>query len=384
MYFKIACFCFLLLSPILAIADQEADKAQQLTELRQKMSAVKQTMAANQQTLSKEEKALQKVETDLGRSTSILRKLNSKLSAIKKKIAGLKNKQGDLKNQITQQKHNLAEQLRSAHVMGKQQQIKLLLNQEDPNKLSRVMKYYDIFNQTRIENVRTLKVAITELSQVEEQLASEKLALTPVVESRAAEQQTLLQSKKKRSVVLASLQKRLKEGGSELKRLQDNEKRLANLLVSIRQAIETIPIAESKNKAFQSLKGKLRWPLKGALHKRFGSARKSGRLDGVLISAREGTTIRSISHGRVVFADWLRGYGLLLIIDHGESYLSLYAFNESLYKDVGDWVEEGESVATVGISGGQQKAGLYFGIRKNGKPVNPTHWCRAVKKGRVG
>ena len=368
----------------MAASDQEADKAQQLTELRQKMSAVKQAMAANQQSLSKEEKALQKVETDLGRSTSILRKLNSKLSAIKKKIAGLQNKQVELKGQINLQKHNLAEQLRSAHVMGKQQQIKLLLNQEDPNKLSRVMKYYDIFNQARIENVRALKVAIIDLGQVEEQLASEKLALTPVVESRAAEQQALLQSKKKRTVVLANLHKRLKAGGSELKLLQQNEKRLENLLVSIRQAIDTMPIADSKNKAFRSLKGKLRWPLKGALHKRFGSVRKSGRLDGVLISAREGTTIRSISHGRVVFADWLRGYGLLLIIDHGESYLSLYAFNESLYKEVGDWVAEGESVATVGISGGQQKAGLYFGIRKNGKPVNPAHWCRAVKKGRVG
>ena len=365
-------------------ATGEEDSAKQLTELRQKMSVVRQTMAANQKTLSKEEKALQKVETDLGRSTSILRKLNSKLSAIKKKITGLQNKQSELKEQISLQKHNLAEQLRSAHVMGKQQQIKLLLNQEDPNKLSRVMKYYDIFNQARIENVRELNVAIKELSKVEEQLASEKLALTPVVESRAAEQRTLLQSKKKRTVVLAGLQKRLKEGGSELKLLQENEKRLESLLVSIRQAIETIPISESKNKAFRSLKGKLRWPLKGTLHKRFGSVRKSGRLDGVLISAREGTTIRSISHGRVVFADWLRGYGLLLIIDHGENYLSLYAFNESLYKEVGDWVAEAEPVATVGISGGQQKAGLYFGIRKNGKPVNPTHWCRAVKKGRVG
>ena len=126
------------------------------------------------------------------------------------------------------------------------------------------------------------------------------------------------------------------------------------------------------------------WEIKGSLRNKFGSARQSGRYDGGGIGASEGTSIRSISHGRVVYADWLRGYGLLIIVDHGSNYLSLYAFNEGLYKDVGDWVDAGDIIGTVGVSGGQRKAGLYFSIRKNGKPVDPIHWCRATKKGRVG
>ncbi|PCI66644.1 MAG: peptidase M23 [Piscirickettsiaceae bacterium] len=369
---------------VLSVPNQEAAKAQQLAQLRQKMLVVEQTIKASQRTLSKEEKELRKVEKALGKSTAILRKLNTKLSNIKKKIAGLHRQQTELSTKVSQQKQILADQLRSAYVMGKQQKIKLLLNQEQPDRLSRVMQYYDYFNRARVENVRELNGAIVELNSVKEALAQEKLLLSPVVGARKFEQGKLITAKKQRKTVLAGLQRSIKASGSELKLLQENEKRLAGLLSSIRQAIETIPIAQGNNKAFKSLKGKLRWPLKGALHKRFGTARKSGRFDGVLIAAREGATIRSISHGRVVYADWLRGYGLLLIIDHGENYLSLYAFNESLYKEVGDWVVEGEAVSTVGISGGQQKAGLYFSIRKNGKPVNPIHWCRAVKRGRVG
>ena len=369
---------------VLSVPNQEAAKAQQLAQLRQKMLVVEQTIKASQWTLSKEEKELRKVEKALGKSTAILRKLNTKLSNIKKKIAGLHRQQTELSTKVSQQKQILADQLRSAYVMGKQQKIKLLLNQEQPDRLSRVMQYYDYFNRARVENVRELNGAIVELNSVKEALAQEKLLLSPVVGARKFEQGKLITAKKQRKTVLAGLQRSIKASGSELKLLQENEKRLAGLLSSIRQAIETIPIAQGNNKAFKSLKGKLRWPLKGALHKRFGTARKSGRFDGVLIAAREGATIRSISHGRVVYADWLRGYGLLLIIDHGENYLSLYAFNESLYKEVGDWVVEGEAVSTVGISGGQQKAGLYFSIRKNGKPVNPIHWCRAVKRGRVG
>ncbi|PCI23288.1 MAG: peptidase M23 [Piscirickettsiaceae bacterium] len=348
------------------------------------MASVEETIKTSQRTLSKEEKELQKLEKALGKSINIYRKLTNKRNRLKKNISSLRNEKIELENKINQQKQILAEQLRSAHVMGKQQKIKLLLNQQQPERLSRVMQYYDFFNQARVQNVRELKAAVAKLNDVEDKLESQERLMVTVLDARKLEQKKLLLAKKKRKAVLATLHQSIKDSDKELKRLQENEKRLANLLVSIRQAIDDIPIPENKNKAFHSLKGSLRWPLKGALRKRFGSARRSGRFDGVLIAAREGTAIRSISDGRVVYADWLRGYGLLLIIDHGENYLSLYAFNESLYKEVGDWVAEGETVATVGVSGGQQKAGLYFSIRKNGKPVNPIHWCRAVKRGRVG
>lgn len=348
------------------------------------MQSVEKSIALTQQSKTKEERELRQVEKRLSDSSKKLQLLNSKLAKANKKIKALKVEQVTLQQGITAQKSLLAEQLKSAYLMGKQQRVKMLLNQQQPDRMSRVMLYYDYFNQARVDNVKVLEADIQKLINVEDHLDAEKRQLASFISAKKVENETLVTSKKRRKNILATLSKEIKSSAQELFELKENEKRLTELLASIRQAINDIPVLAQKNKPFKNLKGKLSWPIKGSLRKRFGSARKSGRYDGVLIGASEGTVIRSISHGRVVYADWLRGYGLLIIVDHGANYMSLYAFNEGLYKEVGDWVEVGEAIGTVGVSGGQQKAGLYFSIRKNGKPVNPIHWCRAVKNGRVG
>lgn len=365
-------------------ASPEGDKKKQLALLRERMQSVEKSIALTQQSKTKEERELRQVEKRLSDSSKKLQLLNSKLAKANKKIKALKVEQVTLQQGITAQKSLLAEQLKSAYLMGKQQRVKMLLNQQQPDRMSRVMLYYDYFNQARVDNVKVLEADIQKLINVEDHLDAEKRQLASFISAKKVENETLVTSKKRRKNILATLSKEIKSSAQELFELKENEKRLTELLASIRQAINDIPVLAQKNKPFKSLKGKLSWPIKGSLRKRFGSARKSGRYDGVLIGASEGTVIRSISHGRVVYADWLRGYGLLIIVDHGANYMSLYAFNEGLYKEVGDWVEVGEVIGTVGVSGGQQKAGLYFSIRKNGKPVNPIHWCRAVKNGRVG
>jgi len=365
-------------------ANQASEKTKQLALLRQKMQVIEKNIKSTQQLKSKEEKALRKIEKKLSQTGKKLRALTGDLKRSKKKIESLKQQRKQFKKTIDGQKGLLAEQLRSAYMMGHQQKIKLLLNQENPERLSRVMQYYDFFNQARVDNVKVLEKSVLELNKVEQQLEKEQHHLVGVVQAIQVENRELLAAKKTRNIVVAKLHADIQVSGKALSTLKQDEKRLASLLASIHQAIDDIPVLDHKNKPFPKLKGKLAWPVKGRLLKKFGSAKKAGRLDGVLIAAREGSMVRSVSHGRVVFADWLRGYGLLLIVDHGEKYLSLYAFNENLYKEVGDWVSAGESIATVGMSGGQQKAGLYFSIRKNGKPVNPIRWCRAVKNGRVG
>ncbi len=365
-------------------ASPEGDKKKQLALLRERMQSVEKSIALTQQSKTKEERELRQVEKRLSDSSKKLQLLNSKLAKANKKIKALKVEQVTLQQGITAQKSLLAEQLKSAYLMGKQQRVKMLLNQQQPDRMSRVMLYYDYFNQARVDNVKVLEADIQKLINVEEHLDAEKRQLASFISAKKVENETLVASKKRRKNILATLSKEIKSSAQELSELKENEKRLTELLASIRQAINDIPVLTQKNKPFKNLKGKLSWPIKGSLHKKFGSARKSGRYDGVVIAASEGTVIRSISHGRVVYADWLRGYGLLIIVDHGSNYMSLYAFNEGLYKEVGDWVEVGEAIGTVGVSGGQQKAGLYFSIRKNGKPVNPIHWCRAVKNGRVG
>lgn len=380
---KLLLFALLLLST-LAMASPESDKKKQLELLRKHMQGVEKTLSLTQLSESKEEKTLRRIDKALSESSKRLRFLNSKLAKTQKKIEQSQKQQNQLKKGISEQKGLLAEQIKSAYFMGKQQRVKLLLNQEDPARMSRVMQYYDYFNQARVESVKRLEADIEQLEVVEIRLADERINLASFVSAKQLENKQLQASKKKRGAVLSTLRQTIKTASQTLAELKTNEKRLTNLLASIRQVINDIPALDKQKQPFYLLKGKMHWPIKGFIRHKFGSARKSGRYDGVVISASEGTTIRSISHGRVVYAGWLRGYGLLIIVDHGSNYMSLYAFNEGLYKEVGDWVEVGETIATVGVSGGQQKAGLYFSIRKKGKPVNPIHWCRVVKKGRVG
>jgi septal ring factor EnvC (AmiA/AmiB activator) len=374
----------LLLAPTLAVASPESDNKKQLDILRERMQRVEKVLSSTQLTQTKEEKQLKQLDKRLGESSKKLRFLNKKLTATKDKITGLQREQKMLKQGINKQKTLLAEQLRSAYLMGKQQRVKMLLNQQQPDRMSRVMQYYDYFNQARLDSVKRLESDIQQLSSAEDKLVGEQRELASFVSAKQLENQNLLASKKQRKFVLLTLRQQIKTSSQQLAELKANEKHLTNLLASISQAINDIPVVNQQNKPFHRLKGKMHWPIKGKIRKRFGSAKKSGRYDGVVISASEGTSIRSISHGRVVYADWLRGYGLLIIVDHGSNYMSLYAFNEGLYKEVGDWVGVGETIATVGVSGGQRQAGLYFSIRKNGKPVNPIHWCRATKNGRVG
>lgn len=375
---------FLLLCSTMLFASPESEKKRQLALLRERMQSVEKNIALTQQSKTNEERELRQLDKRLSKSSKNLRQLSGKLDKTNKKIKQLQSQQTSLKEGIKAQQVLLAEQLKSAYLMGKQQRMKMLLNQQQPDRMSRVMQYYDYFNRARIDNVKALEVDMGQLLIVEELLEGEKLELASFVTAKQAENERLVTTKKQRKTILTQLSKEIKSAAEELSELKENEKRLTKLLASIRQAINDIPVLAQKNKPFKSLKGRLSWPIKGSIRNRFGSARKSGRYDGVVIAASEGTSIRSISHGRVVYADWLRGYGLLIIVDHGSNYMSLYAFNEGLYKEVGDWVETGETIATVGVSGGQQKAGLYFSIRKNGKPVNPIHWCRAVRKGRVG
>ena len=368
----------------LVSAGEEIDKAKQLKQLKQRMQVVETTIRKSQRNKSKQQAELRKVEKKLGLASRKLNQVQAKLSKTKQTIKGLQKKQLLLLSDISQQKTLLAEQLRSAFLMGQQQQVKLLLNQQQPERFSRVMKYYEYVNKARVDNVQLLEKKVRDLVDVEVALKKQQFEQQQLVSTRKAESTKLFIAKKQRKKVLSTLQKEIKSAGSELRLLKENEKRLANLLRSIRQAINDIPILAQENKPFSQLKGKMRWPTTGKITKRFGSRKKSGRWDGVLIAVKEGRPVQSISHGRVVYADWLRGYGLLMIVDHGEGYMSLYAFNQGLYREVGDWVSSGEKIASSGLSGGQQNAGLYFSIRKNGKPVNPIHWCRATNKGRVG
>ena len=210
------------------------------------------------------------------------------------------------------------------------------------------------------------------------------------LESKKSEQLALLEAKKKRSNIIDKMGSDYSSPEQQLSELQESENSLRHLVSSLpgaekegsligNKAVTTTTEKQSefvKNVDFSSLKGKLSWPVTGQLSHKFGSARTVVTWDGVLIDANEGVEVKAVTRGTVVFAEWLRGYGLMIILDHGQGYKTLYAFNQSLYKKTGDSVEAGEVIASVGQSGGRSKAGLYFGIRSKGVPVDPLEWCR--------
>ncbi len=223
------------------------------------------------------------------------------------------------------------------------------------------------------------------LAKLEQEISEEEQRLQQLFAKEEVEKQQLELAGEKRERIIAALNLQLQSKAQELEGLQANEKQLQSLLIELQDVLADIPLDPAANTPFSSRKGKLPWPATGRISASFGSTREVGKLrwDGVLIEAPEGREVRSVHYGRVAFADWLRGFGLLLIIDHGDGYMSLYGYNQSLFKETGEWVEAGEVIAQVGSSGGRSSTGVYFGIRHNGEPVDPKGWCKQIKGRRI-
>ncbi|MCU7905818.1 MAG: peptidoglycan DD-metalloendopeptidase family protein [Candidatus Thiodiazotropha sp. (ex Epidulcina cf. delphinae)] len=369
----------------------QADAGESEQEARAKLEQVKNRIHSLQDQLRSTEgeredqsKALQQTEERIGAHARRIRVTEQSLKRQKRRLAELEGQRADARLRLDQHRSSLERQIRASYAMGRQEKLKILLNQQDPAVISRVMVYYDYFNSARVERMEQITQSLRKLTKIERAIAGEEQRLQQLLAKNRNQQRQLEAAQFGRKEIIAGLNSRLKDKGEELESLKSDEKRLRSLLTDIQQALSDIPLDQTTHVSFNSRKGKLKWPSRGKLAARFGSARKVGKLkwDGVLIAAPEGREVRAIHHGRVAFADWLRGFGLLLIIDHGDGYMSLYGHNQSLFKETGEWVEPGEVVAQVGSSGGRTSSGVYFGIRHNGQPKNPAHWCQGIK-GRV-
>ena len=331
------------------------------------------------------------VVTDLKQLESEISTNSAELARTEQKIADLNTTVGDLRadlatlqSRLDEQRETLAEQLRAAYATGRQQQVKLLLNQQDPAEMGRVMVYFDYLNHARERHIQSFLHSIGEKKRIEEQLNSALAEYQDNLDKRNTQKKSLLSQRLKRNELLARLEREISNQEKNLSELEGSRNRIENLLMSLGELLADIPQSPSDAKPFNQQKGKLPWPASGPFLATYGEPRKQGGLkwNGVLISTRHGTPVRAISHGRVAFADWLQGFGFIAIIDHGEGYMSLYGHNETLVKQAGDWVDAGEVIATSGDSGGQPMPGVYFEIRSRGKPVNPSTWCsRSVRHG---
>jgi septal ring factor EnvC (AmiA/AmiB activator) len=359
--------------------DEQQAKAEELARLRKKISSLRDELEQTKTLHDSVRAELRKLERDISDRVRALKKIKHKLHQTTRKLISLKKQRRQYQSELATQQDLLAQQIRAAYAIGRQEFIKLLLNQEDPAVVGRAMTYYDFFNRARSQHIDTAKQTLSRLEKVETDIEQERKNLKQLQVSQRQEKKALEKTSGARALVVARLNHELHSKGEALARLLEDEKQLEQVVEAIHKAMPETLTDRGERPVFKAQRGHLHWPTKGKLHALFGKPRQAGRLvwNGVLISAHEGNEVRAISHGRVAYADWLRGYGLLIIVDHGDGYMSLYGHNQSLFKETGDWVEAGEVIGSVGKSGGQEEAALYFEIRHNGKPRNPSKWCKS-------
>ena len=306
-----------------------------------------------------------------------LRRERAVHTARRAELAAARRKEEDV---LGERRAALAGQIRAASMIGQEEPLKLLLSQRDPGQTGRVLTYYQYFGRARASQIAAINSHIAELATLDAALAEEEARLAALEEQQKGELSRLQGARERRGRVLVSLETESKNRARDLARLKDQQGGLEKLVRELRRALERVDKFPTDSKdAFAKLRGKLAWPVAGKLLASFGQNRAGGvKWDGVLVSGSQGAAVRAVYHGRVVYADWLSGLGLLTIIDHGDGYLSLYGHNERLYKEVGERVTAGDTIATVGDSGGRSTPALYFEIRKAGRPVDPRPWFKST------
>ena len=359
--------------------EQRQEKKIELAKLRQHMSELRQKIEDKQQEKDFASKFLKEIEVRIGERAYILRKINRHLRKQRRDLKKLKNQQQKTSNELASQRNILSEQIRAAYMIGRQEYLKLLLNQENPAAIGRTLTYYDYFHKARSHHIDEAVVTIARLDQLTTQVKIKTRELKVSRKQQQAEKQKLQDDFIDRSIIIKEMEKDIASKGNRLKKFIADEQLLQQLLKGIRNIMPSILTEIDNRETFSKRRGRLKWPVKGKVGRLFGKSRKAANLkwNGVLISSAEGNDVKAISHGRIAYADWLRGYGMLVIIDHGDGYMTLYGYNQALYKETGDWVEEGDIIATVGRSGGQLRSGLYFEVRVKGQPSNPTKWCKS-------
>ena len=416
-----------------AFADERAQTQQQLDATRQDIAELKKLLGKLQEEKSGVQKELKGTETEMGNLEKQVDALQKELKKSESELQRLDAEKKKLQSARTEQQRLIAIQARAAYQNGRQEYLKLLLNQQNPEKFARTLTYYDYLSQARLEQLKNFNETLRQLANVEKDISSQQAQLLVQKSDLDTQRDALDKVRKERQQVLAKLNDDVKARDQKLAAREQDQADLSKVLKTIEETLarQAREAEEARQKAliaqqeaekkrlreaqaradadsdtsdaprkqarptpgalvsssgetfggpFAATRGKLPWPVDGRLLARFGETRGDDartKWDGVMISASAGSQVHAVHGGRVVFADWLRGAGLLVILDHGNGFLSLYGHNQTLLKSAGDVVKAGESISTVGNSGGQDTPALYFAIRQQGHPSDPAQWCRA-------
>ena len=306
-----------------------------------------------------------------------LEDLRAQRVAAQTRLRDLEKEAALVEKELDAERDALAGELRAAYINGREEQLKLLLNQEDPAGFGRMLVYYGYFGRARADRIAGIRDKLEHLALVREKISAETQRLEDLESQQERKLAQLEAAKTDRGKAVSAISSQIKSQGGQLKRLKSQANALEKLIADLRKALERAPVASTA--PFEPLRGQLPWPVQqGKVLARFGQPRADGSLrwQGMLIGTERGARVRAPFQGRVAYADWLPGMGLMLVLDHGSGYMSLYGHNEELYGKVGQSVKAGDVIGSVGDSGGHNQPALYFEVRKGREPVNPEIWLK--------
>ena len=358
----------------LAAAQDRRQSEAELSAVRKEIKALQEKIARESTRRDEGTRALRASEVEIATATRKLAEVSGNVRTQEKTRRELEVQTASANRRLGAEKDALARQVRSSYMAGREELTKLLLSQESPAALGRMLVYFDYYNRARSARIAAVAGELAKLAELDAERARVQAELTALEKTQAQEVAALEKSRDERRALVAKLDGEIRDGNAAVSKLRGEEQRLADLVKRLSEVMAGFPV--DTDEPFAKSKGKLAWPVQGRLAGDYGQPRGAGpvKWNGVLLEAAAGTPVRAIHRGRIAFADWLQGLGLLVIVDHGGGYMSLYGHNEALLKESGDWVEPGEPIAQVGDTGGQARPGLYFEIRFNGEPVNPNPW----------
>ena len=382
-------FCILICASFTGVLANSAhaysdddEQAEQLKQLRQRIEKLSQEVAITRDRHDKARNQLRDIDLRISKHVRELKYIHFRLGQQDRRLGQLYHDRKVYQQDLQIQRKLLGKQIHTAYIMGQQAYFKILLSQDDPAAAGRTLKYYDYFHRSRTELINRANTALARFEQNKHDITREKKRLSDLRAHSLIKKAQLETDSQQRSTMVASLNQQLQGKTETLNRMLEDERQLQRLLNGIEKLMPDALSMKKRKQNFQSLKGKMTWPAAGTIQRLYGSKRGNSQAswNGIIIQAREGNEVHAVAHGRVAYADWLRGYGLLLIIDHGNGYMSLYGHNQSLLKETGDWIDANEVIATIGNTDGHTQSGLYFEIRHKGKPTNPINWCRKSRR----
>ena len=401
----------LLYTPITQAEKKPEQTKQALTDLQQRLESLKKELDDSKEAHKDAADALKESERAISEANKKLYEINQRQQENKKTLAKLASESDKTNLSLAQQQKLLSGQLYQQYMHGQQSYIQMILQSERPSEIARDIHYFSYVAKARAEIIQKMQGNLAKITKLNEETAQALKAVAELKQRQMDERRALQQQKQEKSKVVKSLSQQIATQRSEIKKLNRDEKRLSQLVERLARIVPAkqrtnntknitpknatpddpanepsskkivasntaMPSDEFEGANFATLKGKLKLPVRGDVTNRFGASREDSGISwkGLFIKAGEGSDVKSVASGRIVFADWLRGFGNLVIVDHGGGYMSLYGNNQAILKQIGDVVRGGDTIASVGNSGGNESHGVYYELRRQSKPFDPMSW----------